>query len=78
MVLTRGLTAAQVAYVGNDVNDLECLRWVGLPIAVADAWPEARAAARLITTRLGGFGAVREVADWIQRGKEAGTKPATD
>jgi N-acylneuraminate cytidylyltransferase len=76
MVSARGLTAAQVAYVGNDVNDLDCLRWVGLPIAVADAWPEAKAAARLVTSRWGGFGAVREVADWIQSGKEAGNKPA--
>ena len=60
-----GVGANDVAYVGNDVNDLACLRWVGLPIAVADAEPEVRAAARLVTTRPGGFGAVREVADWI-------------
>ena len=33
----RGLTARQVAYVGNDLNDLECLGWVGSPIGVADA-----------------------------------------
>ena len=65
LVADRGLTAAEVAYVGNDVNDLACLRWVGVPIAVADARPEVRAAARLVTTRAGGNGAVREVADWI-------------
>jgi N-acylneuraminate cytidylyltransferase len=62
---TLGVGANEVAYVGNDVNDLACLRWVGLPIAVADAEPEVRAAARLVTTRPGGYGAVREVADWI-------------
>src|SRR5688500_20368379 len=57
IVAQRSLRASEVAYVGNDVNDLDCLRWVGLPIAPADAWPEARAAARLVTTRPGGYGA---------------------
>ena len=59
------LSAEQIAYVGNDVNDLTCLQWVGLPIAVADATPSVRAVARLITETRGGYGAVREVADWI-------------
>jgi YrbI family 3-deoxy-D-manno-octulosonate 8-phosphate phosphatase len=55
----------QVAYVGNDVNDLECMRWVGTPIAVADAMPEIRDIARLVTVQRGGYGAVREVTDWL-------------
>jgi YrbI family 3-deoxy-D-manno-octulosonate 8-phosphate phosphatase len=59
------LSPNQVAYVGNDVNDLECLRWVGTPIVVADAMPEVHEAARLVTSRPGGYGAVREVADWL-------------
>ena len=61
----HGFRAADVAYVGNDINDLECLRWVGLPVAVADAEAEALAAARWATTRRGGYGAVREVCDAI-------------
>lgn len=61
----RGMAAGRVAYVGNDVNDLDCLRTVGIPIAVADATGPAREAAVLVTTLPGGFGAVREVADWI-------------
>jgi YrbI family 3-deoxy-D-manno-octulosonate 8-phosphate phosphatase len=60
-----GLGTEQIAYVGNDVNDLECLRWVGVPIAVADAVPEVLSAAHLTTTHTGGQGAVREVADWL-------------
>ncbi len=55
----------QIAYVGNDVNDLACLRWVGCPIAVADAVSAVRTEAQLITTRAGGQGAVREIADWL-------------
>ncbi len=65
LLQARGVDAARVAFVGNDVNDLECLRAVGVPIAVADATGPARDAAVLVTTLPGGFGAVREVADWI-------------
>ena len=61
----RGLTPAQAAYVGNDLNDVPCMNLVGLPIAVADAWPIARKAAKFFTTRPGGHGAVREVCDWF-------------
>jgi YrbI family 3-deoxy-D-manno-octulosonate 8-phosphate phosphatase len=61
----RGLVSSRIAYVGNDVNDLPSLRWVGVPIAVADASPHVRAACRHVTSRPGGRGAVREVADWI-------------
>ncbi len=59
----HGLTSEQLAYVGNDVNDLACMHWVGLPIAVADAIPEVREAAVWVTQAKGGFGAVREIAD---------------
>jgi YrbI family 3-deoxy-D-manno-octulosonate 8-phosphate phosphatase len=61
----RSLREDQIAYVGNDINDLECMGWVGVPVAVADAVPEVRAAAKLITFKPGGAGAVREVAEWI-------------
>jgi YrbI family 3-deoxy-D-manno-octulosonate 8-phosphate phosphatase len=61
----RRVTASRVAYVGNDLNDLPCLRWVGVPIAVADAVPDVRAACAHVTSRPGGRGAVREVAGWI-------------
>jgi len=61
----RNIDRESIAYVGNDANDLDCLKWVGLPIAVADAESEVRAVAKRITTRAGGWGAVREVADWI-------------
>jgi YrbI family 3-deoxy-D-manno-octulosonate 8-phosphate phosphatase len=67
----RGLTADEIAFVGNDVNDLACLRWVGAPIVVADAEREALAAARWVTSRRGGYGAVREVADWLLADRDA-------
>jgi YrbI family 3-deoxy-D-manno-octulosonate 8-phosphate phosphatase len=56
---------AETAYVGNDINDADCLRMVGVPIVVADAHPDVLPLARLRTTTAGGFGAVREVCDWV-------------
>jgi D-sedoheptulose 7-phosphate isomerase len=59
----RNLSASQIAYVGNDINDLTCMQWVGWPIAVANALPDVRAVAKWVTRLPGGRGAVREVAD---------------
>lgn len=56
-----GLTLAQVAYVGDDVNDLPVMQAVGCPLTVADAMPENRACALYVTTLPGGQGAVREL-----------------
>lgn len=58
----RAIELSRTAYVGNDVNDLPCLRLVGWPIAVADAHESVRMQARAVTTTLGGHGAVREIA----------------
>ena len=61
----RGITLADVAYVGNDINDLECMELVGLPICVADGYPEVKQLAAWVGTVPGGHGAVREVCDWM-------------
>lgn len=54
-----------VAYVGNDINDVSCLRAVGLPVVPADAWPEVMPLARWVLTRRGGDGCVREFCDRV-------------
>ena len=61
----RGIDPADVVYVGNDVNDLGCLRLAGCGLVVADAHPLARHAARGVLTHAGGQGAVREVSEMI-------------
>ncbi|WP_155346466.1 N-acetylneuraminate synthase family protein [Acrocarpospora pleiomorpha] len=61
----EGLDPARVAYVGNDLNDLACMQLVGWPVAVPDAHPRVRAAARVVLTRTGGAGAVRELCDRV-------------
>ncbi|MCO7204476.1 acylneuraminate cytidylyltransferase [Microbacterium sp. CnD16-F] len=61
----RGIDLAETAYLGNDVNDLPAMALVGWPVAVADARPDVVAAARVVLTRPGGAGAVRELADRV-------------
>jgi 3-deoxy-D-manno-octulosonate 8-phosphate phosphatase (KDO 8-P phosphatase) len=60
-----------VAYVGNDINDADCLRAVGLPVVPADGWPEVQQLARLVLSRPGGNGCVRELCDAIWEAKRA-------
>lgn len=64
----NNVSADRTAYLGNDVNDLGPMAVVGWPIAVADARDEVREAARLILTRRGGDGAVRELCDLVLAG----------
>jgi 3-deoxy-D-manno-octulosonate 8-phosphate phosphatase (KDO 8-P phosphatase) len=60
-----GLADDEVAYMGDDVNDLPLLAKVGLSAAPADARPEVRAAVHFVTRGGGGRGAVRELCDLI-------------
>lgn len=62
-----GVELGRVAYVGNDVNDADCLEAVGLPVVPADAWPEVVPAARWVLERPGGHGCVRELCDAVAR-----------
>ncbi len=54
---------SRIAFIGNDINDVECLRAAGLGVVVADAYPVAVEAADLVLTKNGGRGAIREFAD---------------
>jgi YrbI family 3-deoxy-D-manno-octulosonate 8-phosphate phosphatase len=65
----RGVPLGETAYVGNDVNDAGCLEVVGLPVVPADAWPEVVPLARLVLTRKGGRGCVREFCDAVWRAR---------
>jgi 3-deoxy-D-manno-octulosonate 8-phosphate phosphatase (KDO 8-P phosphatase) len=67
----RGVALADCACVGDDTPDAPILEAAGLGIAVADAHPDALAAANLVTTRAGGHGAVREVCDWLMAARKA-------
>ncbi len=61
----RQLDPMRTIFVGNDVNDLACMRAVGFSACPADAHEEARRVARMILRARGGRGAVRELADRV-------------
>ena len=73
----QALDAANVAYVGNDINDLPAMALVGFPVAVGDAHPEVIAAAKLVLSQHGGHGAVREFCDLALSHVPAVTAPAS-
>jgi 3-deoxy-D-manno-octulosonate 8-phosphate phosphatase (KDO 8-P phosphatase) len=56
----QGVTAAETAFVGDDLPDIPVLERVGLPVTVGNAVAEVRAVARYTTSARGGHGAVRE------------------
>ena len=68
-----GIPDEQVAYMGDDVNDLPLLRRVGVSACPADARPEVRAEVQLVTAAPGGRGAVRELCELILRAKGIAT-----
>ena len=68
------ITLAEAAFVGNDINDLACLRCVGLPIIVSNAHNDIIQYATYRTKTPGGHGAVREICDWIEQAMQT---PAT-
>jgi 3-deoxy-D-manno-octulosonate 8-phosphate phosphatase (KDO 8-P phosphatase) len=68
-----GLTLRQVAYIGDDINDLEALTAVGFSATPADGMPSVRAAVDYVCVKKGGEGAVRELVEMIL---EAQMKPS--
>jgi 3-deoxy-D-manno-octulosonate 8-phosphate phosphatase (KDO 8-P phosphatase) len=60
-----GATPEQTVFIGDDINDAEALEIAGIPCAPADASEFALSRARHVTTKPGGRGAVREIADLI-------------
>jgi YrbI family 3-deoxy-D-manno-octulosonate 8-phosphate phosphatase len=65
------VTLDETAYIGNDINDAECLSAVGLPVVPADAWAEVKPLARWVLARSGGNGCVREFCDAVWEARRA-------
>ena len=66
-----GIPLEDTAYLGNDVNEAECLLAVGLPVVPADAWPEVKPLAQWVLSRSGGNGCVREFCDGVWEAQRA-------
>ena len=61
----HGLALDEVAFIGDDLNDLPALECVGLACAVADAAEPVQAVAHYVTRQRGGNGAVRELCELL-------------
>ena len=60
-----GVDENEVAFIGDDLNDIPLMQRAELAVAVADAVSEARSVAHYVTQASGGQGAVREVIELI-------------
>lgn len=60
-----GVQPREVAYMGDDVNDLPALSRAGLSACPADAVPEVRAAVHYVAASPGGRGAARELVELV-------------
>ena len=65
-----GLTETQIAYMGDDVGDLDLLRRVGLSLTVSDGSKELSKLVDYVTEKPGGRGAVREVAELLLKAQQ--------
>ena len=54
-----------VVFIGNEINDLEVMKIVGLPVVPNDAHPDVKKIARIVTDTCGGQGVIREFLDII-------------
>lgn len=56
---------SEIAYIGDDINDLECMHKCSLVGCPSDAVPEVKQISNYICSLPGGYGAVREFIDWL-------------
>ena len=69
IIAKEGVTLDEIAYVGDDVIDLQVMRQCGFAVAVADARPQVKAAAHYVTPDRGGHGAARDAIEFILEAK---------
>ncbi|HXV68754.1 MAG TPA: HAD hydrolase family protein [Nitrospira sp.] len=69
MAARHGCSLREVAYIGDDVNDVEALKAVGFSAAPADSLPQVLQVVDYACEKKGGEGAVREIAEMILRAR---------
>jgi 3-deoxy-D-manno-octulosonate 8-phosphate phosphatase (KDO 8-P phosphatase) len=62
-----GIGPQEAAFMGDDLVDIPAMKAVGLAVAPSDAVPEVIAFAHIVTGRPGGYGAVRELCEFIMK-----------
>lgn len=69
-LLEAGVSSEEVAFIGDDLNDVPIMLRCGLAIAVSDASSETKSRAHYVTQVRGGKGAVREVIELILKAQD--------
>ena len=65
VVMKYQLTSDEIAYIGDDLNDIECMKYAGLSAAPNDAFIEAKNVCKYKCQHNGGRGAVREFIEYL-------------
>ena len=65
--LFNNIQLHDIAFIGNDINDIAAFIKVGFPIGVADSYEEIKPYVKFVTSKSGGYGAVREICDLIHK-----------
>jgi 3-deoxy-D-manno-octulosonate 8-phosphate phosphatase (KDO 8-P phosphatase) len=65
LIEAKGLTQDQVLYMGDDLNDVECLKFPGVSVTVADGHESLKSIVTYTTQRKGGDHAIREVCELV-------------
>lgn len=63
------LSPEQILYMGDDLPDLECLKFVGMPVCPADAVPDVQNVCRYVSQFNGGEGCVRDIIEQVLRAR---------
>lgn len=63
----KKISSDNAAFIGNDINDIECMKYLGLSVAVKDAYPYVKKVSNVILKKSGGYGAVREFCEMIYK-----------
>lgn len=59
----KGFLWSELSYIGNDINDLDCIKRAGISFAPGDAHESVRGEVDILLKQGGGKGAIREMAD---------------
>lgn len=70
IIKSHKLKANEILYIGDDINDISCMKMVGVAVAPINATKETKAHANFITKTKGGEGALREVIELVLQHQE--------
>ena len=69
IIARTGITSEKIIFVGDDLIDLPVIKRVGISFCVADACDDVKNHCDIVTNLKGGYGAVREVCEYILKAK---------